>query len=259
MIWLALACVKYPEFSQYRMPVADAPVPTDAAPRAPNVSTSPLAAPPAETGPETLPAPFQLTGTTWTLLYTSPDGTQTYDVTFAEDGRAVLHSEFDTTPDNDTWTQTGPVFELSMNDGFATYKGVFSDVDLLRGTATNGENTWGFALMRAQPLPGRDAQDPGALVEDDGLRNALAGTSWHLEDLDPSEPVDIDLTFTADGTLSISLPYEDNHWQASDGAVWFWINDQAVEHVALATWPDRMVGVAMSENGKQWGFLMEKR
>ncbi|MCP4804294.1 MAG: hypothetical protein GY913_23215 [Proteobacteria bacterium] len=261
LLLLASSCVKYPEFSQYRMPVADTPVPTEVTgPQGAAPATAPLEVPSPGRTPTVLPPPLDVEGTTWTLHYTSPDGPESYDIALSPGGISALDNPHDTTPDNDTWSQTGPVVELTMNDGFVTYRGVFTDIDLLRGTAHNTrDESWGFAMTRQGSVGPREMTSPDALIEDDGLRNDLSGTSWHLEDLDPDEPVDIDLTFTGDGTLATSLSFEDNVWLASDGAVHFWINDSAVEHVAVETWPGQMIGVAMSENGKQWAFLMRKR
>ena len=259
---LALGCVKQPDFSAHRREVPTDPIPALAVrdlPRTEDIPTSEFRTPDPGEEPRAVPPALDVSLSPWTLYYSAPDGTHAYEVEFEDGGAAVLHNPQDTTADNDSWSQDGAVVTLSMNDAFVEYRGVFTDLNLVRGTARNEDDkTWGFAMVRQGPGdPG--IADPSALSEDRALRDELAGTSWRLEDLDPDQPVDLDLTFNADGTLDVTLPTEDNVWLASDGVLHFWVNGLAVEHVAVATWPDQMFGVATNEDGKSWAFHLRKR
>ncbi|HJN75541.1 MAG TPA: hypothetical protein QGF58_16545 [Myxococcota bacterium] len=256
-----LACVKYPDFAAHRREVPDEPIPPLALrdlPRTEEIPTSEFSTPESGDTPTSAPPALDVSTSPWTLYYSAPDGQYAYEVEFLEDGVAMLHNPADTTKDNDGWGQDGAVVTLSMNDGFVEYRGVFTDLNLVRGTASNAEDTWGFALIRQAPGATK-IQAPDELPEDGYLRADLAGTSWRLEDLDPDQPVDLELTFNHDGTLEVTLPTEFNTWKASDGVVHFWVNDMAVEHVAVATWPDQMFGIATNEDGNSWAFHLRKR
>lgn len=261
MLLIALACVKYPEFSQYRLDPPTQPVPP--APTATVVEAPPTTQAVDAPSPEPLPSlppPFDVDGTRWVLHYTSPDGPESYPLTFQTGGRALLENPHDSTPDNDAWTQSGAAVTLTMNNAYVTYRGVFTDADVIRGTAANADRSWGFAMVRDGAAPSREMLLD--LPADPELVAKLSGTRWSLTDLDPSEPLDMELTLNADGSLDTSLrgpdgePYAPNSWVASDGALYFWINDRSVEHVAIPTWTDQMVGVALSETGHEWGFLL---
>lgn len=262
-MWLlTLGCVKYPDFAAHRRAVPSEEIPALAhrdLPQTADIPTSEFEAPELAAEPTDPPLALDVQSTPWTLYYSAPDGDHAYQVEFGDDGVATLHNPEDTTAGNDHWAQDGAVVTVSMNDGFVKYRGVFTDLNLVRGTAKNeGGNTWGFALIRQ--APGSTAiSAPSSLPEDITLRDELAGTSWRLEDLDPEQPVDLDITLNQDGSLDVTLPTEDNTWMASDGALHFWVNGETVEHVAVATWPDQMFGVATNEDGKSWAFHMRKR
>jgi len=257
-----LACVKYPDFSAHRREVPSDPIPALAVrdlPKTRDIPTSEFRTPSPDDDASTVPAPMDVRSSPWTLYYSAPDGTHAYEVEFLDEGKAQLHNQDDTTADNDAWAQDGAVVTLTMNDAFVEYRGVFTDLNLIRGTARNEKDkTWGFALVREAPAE-RELNEPAALQEDADLRAMVAGTSWRLEDLDPDQPVDLDLTFNHDGSLDVTLEVPDNSWKASDGVLHFWVNGTAVEHVAVATWPDQMFGIATNEDGKSWAFHLRKR
>jgi hypothetical protein len=91
--------------------------------------------PPLPTATE--PATGDLTGTYWLIAYTEPGGTSyEYELIFHPGGRLENSHPNETTPDNDTWLQTGDTVVLLFNDAYATYQGQIAG-DTMSGTAVN--------------------------------------------------------------------------------------------------------------------------
>lgn len=84
--------------------------------------------------PTSLP---DLTGTHWFIYYTEPGGAYyEYELRFQPNGRLENSHPNESTPDNDTWAQSGDLVILLFNDSYATYTGRL-DGDTMTGTAVN--------------------------------------------------------------------------------------------------------------------------
>ncbi len=102
------------------------PAPTE--PAAPTIPPLPTA---------TEPASGDLTGTRWRITYTEPGGTSyEYELVFHPGGGLENTHPNETTPDNDSWLQTGDTVVLLFNDSYATYQGQIAG-DSMSGTAVN--------------------------------------------------------------------------------------------------------------------------
>ncbi len=259
---LLLACVKYPDFGAHRRSAPTEPVPgyVELGPLRPQASTpgpqpEAVRVPPLPDPAPNLPAGLDLSGTRWTLSYTAPSGEHSYDLEFAEEGALRLHNPHDSTPDNDRWAQSGAVVELSMNDVFVSYRGLFQDGDLIRGVADNGHDTWPFVLVRRS----RAMQHPAQLQVDEAGVAGLIGSTWRVHDLDPVEPTELELTLLKDGVEIDPLGDEDNAWTLSNGVLYIWVNGRYAQMAAVETEPGRWFGLGLSQDGHEWAFTMEAR
>lgn len=74
-----------------------------------------------------------LTNTTW--IYADND--RKYKITFLNNGRIESTHPNESTPDNDFWRQNGQRIRISVNDGYAIYKGTILNDSEIKGTAKN--------------------------------------------------------------------------------------------------------------------------
>ena len=259
MLLLALACVKYPDFSANRRAVPNQPVPgfvelqgLESEELATELPTPiEVRVPQLPEQASAVPAALELQGSRWTLSYTSPDGDQSYDLEFGPRGVLHLHNPHDSTPDNDAWVQSGALVELSFNDGFVRYRGLYQDRGLIRGMADNGQDSWPFVLLRR----GRAMDWPGALGEDAG-RDELVGASFAITDMDPREPVDLRLTLQQEGVSIQPVGDEGNDWTLSEGVLYIWVNERNAQLTAVQTEAGSWFGTGLSKDGHEWAFTM---
>lgn len=98
-----------------------------------------------------VPVENDLIGTRWIITYHAPnEGAREYFLIFHENGVLENTHPNDKTFDNDTWALEGSGIVIRFNDGYAVYRGTFSDRDTMGGTATNkvGES-WEWQATRA--------------------------------------------------------------------------------------------------------------
>jgi hypothetical protein len=261
-MFLLLACVKYPDFGAHRRSVPTQPVPgyveldpLQPEDSAPEVAPEVLEVPPLPEPVPAVPPGLELEGSRWSLSYTAPSGEHSYDVEFSGSDILRLHNPHDTTPDNDRWRQSGAVIELTMNDGFVTYRGLFQDPGLIRGMADNGEDSWPFVLVRGA----RAMRVPAELDIDEAGVAALVGSSWTLVDRDPLEVEHLELTLREDGVSIDPIGDEGNSWTLSQGVLYIWVNDRHAQLSAVETEPGRWFGVGLNQEGREWAFTLEAK
>ena len=92
----------------------------------------------------------ELVGSRWRLTYDSPNfGHREYDLIFREAGKLINTHPNEKTPDNDTWEARGNKIELRFNNGYAVYRGEFSDPNHMSGTSTSkAGGTWKWQAHR---------------------------------------------------------------------------------------------------------------
>lgn len=123
-------------------PASTEPAPPPTSPPMPTVTPLP---------PPTEPAPGDLTGSRWFIYYAEPSGDYyEYELVFHPGGRLENSHPNETTPDNDTWMQSGDTVVLFFNDSYATYEGQISG-DAISGMAVNV--TGGLWAWNAYRLP----------------------------------------------------------------------------------------------------------
>ena len=97
-----------------------------------------------------VPAEEDLIGSRWEIAVNEPSGVHMeYYLIFHENGVLETTHPNDKTYDNDTWELDGEEIVIRFNDGYAVYRGTFSDRDTMAGTATNkvGES-WEWTASR---------------------------------------------------------------------------------------------------------------
>jgi hypothetical protein len=97
-----------------------------------------------------VPTEEDLIDTRWIIVYHAPnEGDREYYLIFHENGVLENTHPNDKTHDNDTWALEGSEIVIRFNDGYAVYRGTFSDRDAMAGTATNkvGES-WEWTASR---------------------------------------------------------------------------------------------------------------
>ena len=92
----------------------------------------------------------ELVGSRWRLAYDSPNfGHREYDLIFREAGKLINTHPNEKTPDDDTWEASGNKVELRFNNGYAVYRGEFSDRNHMSGTSTSkAGGTWKWQAHR---------------------------------------------------------------------------------------------------------------
>lgn len=97
-----------------------------------------------------------------------------------------------------------------------------------------------------------------------GAPAKLAGTTWQLTDLDPSDPVHHKVTFEEGGRLRTDHPRDttsdDDEWVETGDGVQFWYNNRFSEHSARYGDEDRatMEGEATNIRGYVWRFRLRR-
>lgn len=94
----------------------------------------------------------ELVGSRWRLTYDSPSfGHREYDLIFHEAGKLMNTHPNEKTPDDDTWEAVGNKVELRFNNGYAVYRGEFSDQShMSRTAASKAGGTWEWQAYRPE-------------------------------------------------------------------------------------------------------------
>jgi hypothetical protein len=118
----------------------------------PTLTPAPTATNTPSPTPRYVPAEEDLIGSRWKIVVNEPSGVHMeYYLIFHENGVLETTHPNDKTYNNDTWALEGNEIVIRFNDGYAVYRGTFSDRDTMAGTATNkvGES-WEWTASRRE-------------------------------------------------------------------------------------------------------------